>query len=239
MGKEITYIGSDDQEFPDVSCALSNPNGLLAFGGSLSASRLIDAYQRGIFPWFNSDDNYVHWWSPDPRAVLFPNDLHVSRSLEKLLKQNKYHVKFDTDFNHVIQQCAKPRKNDSGTWITASMQEAYISLFQTGLAHSIEVWDKSGRLAGGLYGVSLGRMFFGESMFSVQANTSKIALVTLLRHLKKLDFIGLDCQMMTPHLASLGARNVPRREFVDLLKGSNRFQSIIGAWLLEGEGANN
>lgn len=239
MGDEITYIGSDNQKFPDVSDALCKPNGLLAFGGNLSESRLVEAYQRGIFPWFDSDDLYVHWWSPDPRAVLFPNDLHVSRSLAKLLRQNKYVVTLDTDFRQVIQQCAKPREDGAGTWITAAMQKAYESLFQAGLAHSIEVWDINGDLAGGLYGVSLGRMFFGESMFSAHANTSKIALVALLSYLKKLGFYCLDCQMMTPHLASLGAKDISRKEFVNLLEESNRYKSTIGPWVMDDKGAYN
>lgn len=230
VAEEVAYLGTDNQAFPDVSCALSKPNGLLAFGGDLSESRLITAYELGIFPWFDSDDYYVHWWSPDPRAVLFPNDLHVSRSLTKLLRQNRYRVKFDTDFSQVIQQCAKPREPNSGTWITAAMQQAYENLFRAGIAHSVEVWDRNGQLAGGLYGVSLGRMFFGESMFSAQKNASKIAIVALLRHLEEIRFNCLDCQMMTPHLASLGAKNISRAEFVKMLEKSNRHKSITGPW---------
>ncbi len=226
-------MGSNNQPFPALNRALSAPNGLLAFGGDLSETRLINAYRQGIFPWFDSDDLYVHWWSPDPRAVLFPNELHVSRSMGKLLRKNKYRVSFDTNFAGVISRCASVHSRTGGTWITHSMQEAYKALFDTGLAHSVEVRDDNNLLVGGLYGVSLGRMFFGESMFSVQANTSKIALLTLVRHLAKLDFICLDCQMMTQHLKSLGARNIARNEFVNLLQQSNQHSSIMGPWTME------
>ena len=231
--EEIPYLGTDSQPFPDVNQALSAPNGLLAFGGDLSETRLINAYRQGIFPWFDSDEFYVHWWSPNPRAVLFPDELHVSRSMKKLLRQNKFRVSFDTDFAGVISLCASVHSRTGGTWITQSMQRAYEALFHKGLAHSVEVRDKNNLLVGGLYGVSLGRMFFGESMFSVQANTSKVALLTLVRHLHKLNFVCLDCQMMTNHLKSLGARNIRRKDFVNLLQRSNQHSSIIGPWTMD------
>jgi len=237
MSKEISYLGSVNQPFPDVDRALSVPNGLLAFGGDLSEARLVAAYQQGIFPWFDSDEFYIHWWSPDPRAVLFPDEVHVSRSMKKLLRQNKFSVSFDANFVEIIALCASTHSRTSGTWITQSMQQAYIALFDSGLAHSVEVWDENNSLVGGLYGVSLGKMFFAESMFSLQANTSKIALLTLVQHLRSIKFVCLDCQMMTQHLKSLGARNVSRKHFVSLLQRSNQFPNIPGPWINNNEGA--
>ena len=230
MSEELPYLHSDEQPFPDPGTALTEPNGLLAYGGQLNESRLIEAYSKGIFPWFNSDDSHMLWWSPDPRAVLFPAELHVSKSLGKLLRQKKYRVTFDTDFQQVISQCANLRANTGGTWITDVMQNAYESLHVSGIAHSIEVWNSKGVLAGGMYGVSLGRMFFGESMFRLESNTSKIAVHALIQRLIQWDFTCLDCQMMSPHLESIGTREISRTLFITLLEQSNKYTSIIGPW---------
>lgn len=202
--------------FPPVTQALTEPNGLLAAGGDLSARQLIMAYQEGIFPWFNEDDPIL-WWSPDPRMVLFPSELKVSRSLRKTLKHTCYEIRMDTAFRQVIQACAAPRRQQAGTWIHPGMVEAYTQLHEMGLAHSVETWIDN-ELAGGLYGVAQGRMFYGESMFSHRPDASKIALVHLARQLERWQFGMIDCQMKTAHLASLGAREIPRKEFGQKLK---------------------
>jgi leucyl/phenylalanyl-tRNA--protein transferase len=198
--------------FPPVETALREPNGLLAVGADLSPRRLLDAYSRGIFPWFSEDDPLL-WWSPDPRMVLWLSDLHVSRSLKRTLRSGRYVVTLDTVFDEVITACAGPRRDDDGTWITGEMMEAYRRLAALGHAHSVETW-LGGRLVGGLYGVSVGRMFFGESMFSSSDDSSKVAIVHLVRQLTRWGFECIDCQMSTAHLASLGAREIPRAEFL-------------------------
>lgn len=207
----IPLLGPADP-FPPVDRALDEPNGLLAAGGGLSVARLIDAYRRGIFPWFSEGDP-VLWWSPDPRMVLRTDSVHVSRSLRRRLRRGDYEVSFDRAFGDVLQACAAPRRAESGTWLVTSMIRAYERLHRAGVAHSIEVWMK-GELAGGLYGVALGRMFFGESMFTRQTDASKMAIVTLTLQLARWDVPLIDCQMRTEHLASLGAVEVPRRDFV-------------------------
>lgn len=206
----IPLLGSADP-FPAPSRALKSPNGLLAAGADLSPNRLLDAYRRGIFPWF-SDGDPILWWSPDPRMVLIPAEIRISRSLAKVLRNRSYEVRSDSAFSEVLSACAAPRRGADGTWITASMREAYLRLHRLGYAHSVETWI-DGELAGGLYGIAIGRMFYGESMFSHQTDASKIALVYLTRHLKNRDFGMIDCQMNTAHLASLGAREIPRNEF--------------------------
>ena len=199
--------------FPSVASALREPNGLLAAGGDLSPARLIQAYRRGIFPWYNGDDPIL-WWSPDPRMVLFPAEFKCRRSLAKVLRNANYEVRLDNDFATVIAACATtPRNGQAGTWITAEMQHAYWLMHELGYAHSVETWI-DGRLAGGLYGIAIGRAFFGESMFSFQRDASKIALAHLCEHLHRLDFGIIDCQMETSHLASLGARPISRHDFV-------------------------
>ena len=196
--------------FPPVERALRRPNGLLCAGGDLSPGRLLEAYRRGIFPWF-SEGEPILWWSPDPRMVLFPAELKVSRSLAKTLRGGHYVVRIDMAFPAVIRECSQPRPGQDGTWITAQMQQAYIRLHELGHAHSVETWI-GGKIAGGLYGVAVGRAFFGESMFTRVTDASKIALAHLARYLERRGFAVIDCQMKTAHLASLGAREIRRRE---------------------------
>ena len=212
----LTWLKRDTLTFPPLTKAMSEPNGLLAAGGDLSADRLVQAYRHGCFPWF-SEGQPILWWSPDPRTVLFPEQLHVSRSLAKLLRQQRYQVSFDRDFEAVIQACAAPRRDADGTWITDDMQNAYTELHARGHAHSVEVWDH-GELVGGLYGLAMGQLFFGESMFSRADNASKFGFVTLVKHLQAWGFVLIDCQMATRHLESLGARSIPRQQFADYLR---------------------
>jgi leucyl/phenylalanyl-tRNA--protein transferase len=215
--------------FPPLATALAEPNGLLAAGGDLSPPRLLAAYRHGIFPWYG-DGQPILWWSPDPRMVLRPAELKISRSLTKVLRNTAYQVRLDTDFAAVIGACAAaPRHGQSGTWITADMQAAYCRLHELGHAHSVEVWTND-RLAGGLYGVALGRVFYGESMFSRQRDASKIALAHLCAHLKRHEFGIIDCQMETAHLASLGARPIPRSDFVALLERLTATDNQPGPW---------
>jgi leucyl/phenylalanyl-tRNA--protein transferase len=220
-----------DEPFPPVTAALADPNGLLAVGGELSAVRLIDAYRHGIFPWF-SPGQPVLWWSPDPRMVLMPHELKVSRSLRKALRKRDYEVRADTCFRAVMQACAEPRPEQGGTWISAGMIAAYCALHEQGLAHSIETWI-DGELAGGLYGVALGRMFYGESMFTHAADASKIALVHLVRQIERWHFGMIDCQMHTRHLASLGAREIPRADFMRKLQELVDYPGVTGHWELD------
>lgn len=207
---------SDNLSFPSVTHALRTPNGLLAAGGDLSSARLLQAYRHGIFPWFNRDEPIL-WWSPDPRMVLIPEEFKISRSLSKILHRNLFAVRFDTAFTLVMRACAAPRDGHQGTWIDEQMIEAYTALHQLGYAHSVESW-LDGKLVGGLYGVGIGRMFYGESMFSQASDASKVALAHLARQLSRWRFGMIDCQMHTPHLASLGARAMPREEFIAKLQ---------------------
>lgn len=206
--------------FPDVNLALRDPDGLLAVGGDLSIERLVTAYQKGIFPWY-SEDQPILWWSPDPRMVLIPQEVKVSRSLGKKIRQQRYQVTFDTCFENVILECSKPRlekgRLQSETWIVDEMIAAYINLHNAGFAHSVECWFDN-KLVGGLYGIAIGQVFFGESMFSRMSDTSKIAFVTLARQLQQWDFKLIDCQVYTSHLESLGAKLIPRQEFSMLLQ---------------------
>jgi len=203
------FLLSGDPGFPPAEAA--NPDGLLAVGGDLSPERLVVAYQNGIFPWFGSHDPIL-WWSPNPRLVLYPDELHVSKSLAKVLRQGRFSVTFDRAFADVIQGCGDCRR-DGGTWIVPAMVRAYHRLHQMGLVHSVEVWDGR-KLAGGLYGVSLGRCFFGESMFSCRPNASKIALAHLVAFLKDHHFHLIDCQVTSNHLKRMGAREISRRRFL-------------------------
>lgn len=212
----LTWLKRDTLTFPPLTKAMREPNGLLAAGGDLSADRLVQAYRHGCFPWF-SEGQPILWWSPDPRTVLFPEELHVSRSLAKLLRQQRYQVSFDRDFEAVIQACAAPRRDADGTWITDDMQNAYTELHARGHAHSVEVWNH-GELVGGLYGLAMGQLFFGESMFSRADNASKFGFVTLVKHLQAWGFVLIDCQMATRHLESLGARSIPRQQFANYLR---------------------
>lgn len=207
----IPFLGPSDP-FPPVAHALDEPDGLLAAGADLSPRRLIAAYCQGIFPWFNAGDPIL-WWSPDPRIVLAPREFHVSHSLKKRLAQRRFAVTADTAFAAVLDACATPRPDEGGTWLTPPMKAAYLELHQQGRAHSIEVW-MDGMLAGGVYGVALGRMFFGESMFSRRTDASKIALAYLAAQLVRWDFPWIDCQLETGHLRSLGAVPMPRLRFI-------------------------
>ena len=207
----IPFLGPADP-FPLVESALTEPDGLLAAGGTLSARRLTDAYRRGIFPWFNEGDPIL-WWSPDPRTVLRPSQVHVSHSLRKRLKKRAFAVTVDAAFEQVLDGCAGPRAGEAGTWLSPAMRRAYTTLHRSGLGHSVEVW-MDGELAGGLYGVALGRMFFGESMFTRRTDASKIAIVQLCAQLVRWDMPLIDCQLETDHLVSLGAECLPRPRFI-------------------------
>ena len=204
-----------DTPFPPASLAETEPDGLLAIGGDLSVTRLLNAYRAGIFPWF-SPNQPILWWSPDPRALLFPGKLHVSRSLGKRLRKELFRVTFDTAFADVVEACASiPRSGQDGTWITPAMRQAYLALHRHGHAHSVDVW-REGKLVGGLYGVAIGAAFYGESMFSRATDASKIALVKLVDKLTVAGFAFIDCQVVTGHLLSLGAETVDREAFLRL-----------------------
>lgn len=214
---KLTILNPKDpgQDFPSVNKALSEPEGLLAIGGCLSHERLLKAYRQGIFPWYNAGEPIL-WWSPDPRSVLFPERLIVSRSLGKTLRQHRFSVTFDQAFDAVMAACAQPRKDEAGTWITADIKRAYSGLHRQGIAHSVEAWW-NGELVGGLYGVALGQVFFGESMFHDKTDASKVAFATLIERLKAWDYRLVDCQVHSSHLASLGAEEIPRDVFTALL----------------------
>ncbi|MDR2925923.1 MAG: leucyl/phenylalanyl-tRNA--protein transferase [Azoarcus sp.] len=210
ISRTIPWL-DDPADFPDAALALKNPNGLLAAGGALSPEWLLAAYQRGIFPWFSKDEPIL-WWSPDPRFVLFPREIRIRRSLRRVLRQRRFDVRVDTDFPAIIAGCAMPRETGGGTWILPAMHAAYCRMSELGYAHSVECW-REGRLVGGLYGMALGRVFFGESMFSTETDASKVALASLARLLDDKGFVMIDCQMRTAHLLSMGAREISRDEF--------------------------
>lgn len=201
--------------FPDIGRALKEPDGLLAIGGDLHPQRLIDAYHRGIFPW-NNEGQPILWWSPDPRWVLYPNRIKISRSLRKILNNKKFEITFNRNFPTIIKMCAAPRDNCDDTWITNDILDNFNKLHQLGYAHSVECWYQ-GELAGGLYGIAMGKVFFGESMFSKISDASKVALVHLAKTLSALNFEIIDCQVHTTHLESLGAVALPRSTFADIL----------------------
>ena len=219
--------------FPPLSQALHDPNGLLAAGGDLSLQSLLQAYRRGVFPWFGEEDPIL-WWSPDPRMVLFPDELHLTRSLRKTLRAQTFEVSADREFVQVINACGGPRDGETGTWITDQMVAAYTELHRAGHAHSIEIWI-DGKLAGGLYGVAVGRAFFGESMFTRVSNASKIALVALVRQLHAWGFGIIDCQMRTQHLATFGAREIPRPEFAQRLSELVDYEPIPAPWRFDSD----
>lgn len=224
--------------FPPVDLALSDPDGLLAVGGDLSPGRLIAAYRQGIFPWFN-EDQPILWWSPDPRSVVAPDEVHVSRSLAKKIRQKHYRITFDQAFAKVIDGCAGARNYTDETWITPQMRQAYIQLHQQGIAHSVEAWLDE-ELVGGLYGLSIGRCFFGESMFSLASDASKYAFVTLARHLQSWQYAIIDCQVGSPHMRSLGAYDMPRQEFLTLLSHNiDRPGNKHPKWQIDNTLANN
>ena len=225
----IPWLGPDDR-FPPVEQAAAEPNGLLAAGGDLSVARLVEAYGSGIFPWFN-EGQPILWWSPDPRMVLFPAELKISRSLAKTLRNSSFEVRADTAFRDVMQNCRVPRQDQAGTWITEPMVAAYCELHREGIAHSVETW-LDGKLVGGLYGVALGRAFFGESMFMRVTDASKVAFASLVRQLEQWGFGLVDCQMNTAHLASLGAREIARADFTRRLRELIHYQPIPAPWRL-------
>jgi leucyl/phenylalanyl-tRNA--protein transferase len=214
--------------FPPVESALKDPNGLLCAGADLSVKRLLAAYRSGIFPWYSGDEP-VLWWSPDPRMVLFCDELKVSRSLAKNMRNKGFEVRIDCAFSRVVKACAAPRKGEPGTWLGRDMQAAYLALHRDGHAHSFEAWQGD-ELAGGLYGVSIGRMFFGESMFSRATDASKVALVALVQELRARGFPLIDCQQRTPLLASLGAREIPRRQFLRRVAALVNYPEQPGIW---------
>lgn len=216
----IPELTSQTLTFPHPSQALQSPNGLLAVGGDLSPQRLLEAYRIGVFPWFSNNEP-VMWWSPNPRAVITPTSLHISKSMKKWQRNMPYHFSWNKAFQQVIKACAAPRAKSPGTWILPEMQNAYSRLHSLQIAHSIEVWHNN-TLVGGLYGICLGPFFFGESMFSTQINASKAALIELVTTLKQHGLQLLDCQIMNPHLRSLGAQAVHR---VDFLQHLNSYMS--------------
>lgn len=215
-------------EFPTTSQALREPDGLLAIGGDLTCERLLNAYRQGIFPWY-SEGQPILWWAPDPRSVLYPDQIKISRSLRKTINRGVYRVTADCAFDTVIDACAEPRAKQPGTWITEPMREAYIGLHRRGNAHSVECWQE-GELVGGLYGVSLGRVFFGESMFSRKTDASKVALVALAKTLSKWRYELIDCQIHNDHLASLGASPIERPTFDGLLARLCSLAPAAHAW---------
>jgi len=220
----------DDMVFPPPDYA--DPSGLIAVGGDLSSERLLEAYRVGIFPWY-SDEQPILWWSPDPRFILEPDEFKISRSLQKTLQRKIFQVTFDRVFEDVIAACSTvPREGQRGTWITPEMRDAYIELHGLGYAHSVETWF-AGNLVGGLYGVSLGKVFFGESMFHKKTDASKVALATLVEKLKSWGFHFIDSQMTTEHMMSLGAREMPRRIFLKRLQSALRHSTKRGKWHID------
>lgn len=224
----IPWLRSD-APFPPIDSALREPDGLLAAGGELTPERLLDAYRKGIFPWY-SEDQPVLWWSPDPRMVLFIDEFRVTRSLRKRVRQQPFEIRVDTAFRAVVEACAdSPRPGQDGTWITPAIVDAYCKLHERSNAHSVEAW-RDNSLVGGLYGVAIGRMFFGESMFARESDASKIALVHLIAILRTLEVPLVDCQQQTPLLASFGARPIPRRRFAELVAALVHSPSPAGPW---------
>jgi leucyl/phenylalanyl-tRNA--protein transferase len=220
----------DDSEgirFPDPSFA--DPEGITAIGGDLSVPRLLEAYRLGIFPWYNPSEMPL-WWCPDPRYVIFPDEVQVSKTMRQSLRREVFEVTFDQCFEQVMRACGEtPRPGQQGTWVSDEFLEAYCELHRLGYAHSVEVWH-DGRLAGGLYGISLGKCFFGESMFTWVTNASKTALITLAQRLREKDFWLIDCQMPTEHLVSMGARGIPRRVFLEYMRRNESEKTPLGSW---------
>ena len=226
----LTWL-APGQDFPPLAQALSDPAGLLVAGGDLSPARLIAAYRQGIFPWYNAGDPIL-WWSPDPRMVLLPDELRVPRSLAKLMRRQPYEIRVDSAFRAVMTACAQPRAGQAGTWINADIIDAYTQLHALGVAHSVEAWQ-DGVLVGGLYGIALGRAFYGESMFARAPDASKIAFVYLVRQLQRWQFGMIDCQMNTAHLARFGAREIPRADFIARLESLVNLAAVPTPWRLD------
>ena len=213
--------------FPDPADVF-HPDGLVAWGGDLHPKRLLNAYRHGIFPWYG-EDSPILWWSPEPRAIFLPGHVHVSRRLQRTLRQGKFQVRMDSDFAGVIDGCAEPRADDAGTWITPELRRAFLDLHRAGHAHSVEV-EMNGELVGGLYGLSQGKIFFAESKFHRYRDASKIALVMLLWALEQWDFLVVDCQIWNPHLERLGVRLIGGEEFRALLREGTERPDVIGSW---------
>jgi leucyl/phenylalanyl-tRNA--protein transferase len=222
---QLCYL-TDDAAFPEPETALNEPNGLLAVGGDLSTERLISAYYHGIFPWYNAGEPIL-WWSPNPRAIIYPQNLHISRSLKKQFRQTPYRITLNHSFADVIHQCALFRQE--GTWIGPEMRTAYLQLHYRGIAHSVEVWQQE-QLIGGLYGISLGRIFCGESMFSRQSNAAKYALAALCQHLNQHDFKLIDSQVINPFTESLGAIEIDRSDYLAQLKQYRDIPPLKPCW---------
>ena len=220
---ELTWLDPSKLEFPPVEQAMQDPDGLLAVGGDLSKERLLLAYSKGIFPWYE-DDQPLLWWSPDPRAVIEPQNVKISRSLRKKLRKQEFEVRVDTAFDDVVKRCQNPRAYSNETWITNEMRQAYLALHRDGYAHSIECYQDK-ELVGGLYGVSIGRLFFGESMFHAATDASKVAFVALCRLLRQQGCPLVDCQMPNPHIMSLGVETITRSEFMLHLLNNNKLKS--------------
>jgi len=227
------FLLGEEPIFPPAQ--LANEDGVIAIGGDLSPSRLLNAYAAGIFPWYSKGEPIL-WWSPNPRLVLLPGDLHVSKSMQKIFRKKAFHLTTDYAFEEVLKGCALPRPHQPGTWLTKEMEEAYIRLHRLGYAHSVEAWegdpekDKQAKLAGGLYGVSLGKGFFGESMFALTPNASKYAFIALASTLFENGFTMIDCQVPTDHLKRMGAREIPRIEFLALLQETLKHETLNGEW---------
>lgn len=224
----LAVLNQDSFEFPDPQYALDEPNGLLAVGGDLRPERILCAYAQGIFPWYE-EGQPILWWAPNPRMVLFPGELHLSRSLRRTMAKSELTITADRDFAGVIEACAGRRPYASGTWITEAIRSAYLTLHEMGVAHSVEAWQ-DGELVGGLYGVAMGRIFFGESMFNRQANASKIAFCHLVKRLESWDYELIDCQVASAYLASFGAREIPREEFQRYLPRDWKAEDTRGDW---------
>mgnify|MGYP000035193211 FL=1 len=220
---ELTWLDPSKLEFPPVEQAMQDPDGLLAVGGDLSKERLLLAYSKGIFPWYE-DDQPLLWWSPDPRAVIEPQNVKISRSLRKKLRKQEFEVRVDTAFDDVVKRCQSPRAYSNETWITNEMRQAYLALHRDGYAHSIECYQDK-ELVGGLYGVSIGRLFFGESMFHAATDASKVAFVALCRLLRQQGCPLVDCQMPNPHIMSLGVETISRSEFMLYLLKNSKLKS--------------
>ena len=226
--KKLLYLVKNKKmavDFPDIADALKNPNGLLAIGGDLDETRLLNAYQKGIFPWFN-EGQPILWWTPNPRCILKPNKIHISHSLKKCLRKNQFQITYNKSFANVISQCSINRNKDNDTWLTNDMKKAFINLHKTGYAHSVECWHNK-ELVGGLYGIAMGKIFFGESMFSRMSNTSKITLVHLAKRLEEMNFQLIDCQISSKHLQTLGAELITRNQFTKFLKDFCNFKKIL------------
>lgn len=220
------FLLGEEPVFPPAE--LADKDGIIALGGDLRPQRLLNAYASGIFPWYSEGDPII-WWSPNPRLVLFPGELHVSRSMQRLLNKNLFRLTCDQDFDRVIRNCRAPRPNQPRTWITREVLAAYTHLHQLGFVHSVEVWQDK-ELVGGLYGLSLGKCFFGESMFSRAANASKFAFIKFAQKLFDLGFLFMDCQVPSAHLKTLGAREIPREVYLKMLKEALKQEGRLGKW---------